>query len=221
MTTKSSLLFILFGSIFVGLCGWFAWNTIDLMKHGLAVKAEVVELVTQQGKKGKITFAPVFRYEFQDQSYTVKSNTSSNPAIYDVGDQATLTIDRKDPNHFITDSFSDRWLIPLITGMFGLLFIATGIYTIWAAARRRRQITQLATSGERIQGQVMSVVHQRKLKRNRRRSWHLVVEANHPVTGVPMTFKSDKLWSDPSVYLHKTVEVHVDRRDSTIYYVVI
>jgi hypothetical protein len=221
MPTKSSLWFIIFGLLFLIAGGGFAWKTWQLLAIGVPVNAEVVELVRHRGGKGGVTYAPVFRYRYQDQVYTEESNHSSKPAAYAVGEQAVLTLDPTDPRDFISDSFSDRWLLALILGLFGLLFGGIGGGALLWAARRRQQIIQLAQSGERLSAQVVSVERNRRYKVNRRSPWRVVAEARHPATGQLLTFTSDNLWSEPALKVNDTVEVHVDRRNPKLYHVVI
>lgn len=221
MPTKSSLWFILFGLLFFCAGGGFAWHTWQLLARGTPVDAEVVELVRHRSSKGSVTYAPVFRYRYNQESYTEESNHSSKPAAFAVGEQVVLTLDPADPRDFISDNWSERWMLPLIFGLFGLFFAGIGVGSLWWAARRRQQIAQLAQNGERLSGQVVSVERNRRLKVNRRSPWRVVAEARHPATGQLFTFTSDNLWSEPSVQVNDTVEVHVDRRNPNLYYVVI
>jgi len=168
-----------------------------------------------------MTYAPVFRYRYKDQSYTETSSHSSNPPAFAVGEQAVLTLDPTDPRSFISDHWADRWLLPLGLGFFGLLFTGIGGGTLLWAARRRKQVAELARSGERLTAQVVRVERNRRLKVNRRNPWRVVAETRHPATSELLTFTSDNLWVEPTIKVNDSVEVHVDRHNPKLYSVVI
>ncbi|MBE6861724.1 MAG: DUF3592 domain-containing protein [Ruminococcus sp.] len=67
------------------------------------IENKVVKRTTRSGthrssRRTTTSYAPVYSFTYMDKEYNVKSNNSSNPAKYKVGDMAEILINPDDPN---------------------------------------------------------------------------------------------------------------------------
>jgi hypothetical protein len=106
----SGLSMILFG-ICSGLVGiYFAFQSWQLVSHGVQVDAVVVDLI--HSSKGH-TAAPVYEYTIDGETYQYRSKTKTNP-YPSIGDHRTLVVDPKNPARASENDFTGLWLLPII-----------------------------------------------------------------------------------------------------------
>jgi hypothetical protein len=140
---KINYLFLIFG---IGLA-WagftFALKTSNLINYGEKVEAKVIELSkgSVRNSKGQtsIVYYPVFEYVLAGKNYTQVSRVGTNPASFDVGEKTYLYIDPKNPSHFISDSFLDKWGIPSILAFMSQIFFAL-FFSMGRKSKSKRSI---------------------------------------------------------------------------------
>lgn len=92
------------------------------------VSAVVIDMKghSTAGARKKVTYAPVFEYEYGGKKYTYTSDVSSDPPSFRRGDEVELMIDPDDPNVvFVTKDKSERWIIAAALA-FGVIFTLFG-----------------------------------------------------------------------------------------------
>lgn len=136
--------FIIFGLVFVIAGGFaFAQPKIKAQHCTESVPAEVTENITHKssthstgGRRSKhrssnttsISYQPVFEFEYNGQSYTVKSDHSSNPPAFDVGEKVELKINPDDPTDFYAPADNTYNLLGIIFAGLGLIFAVIGFF---------------------------------------------------------------------------------------------
>jgi hypothetical protein len=84
-----------------------------------------------------ITYAPVFTFTADDGSaYTVSSNVSSNPPVFEPGQQVKVLYEKGSPTNAKIASFGQLWMFSLIFGISGAAATALG-YLLLRYERRR------------------------------------------------------------------------------------
>lgn len=105
------------------------YNTKDLINSGYKTKAKVIELIEVSGDDG-YTYKPVF--EYTDRSGTInnfKSEISSSPAPYKVGDLVTIIHSEDNEDKKVVSFWGlYRWSIILLSIASPLLIIGGGYY---------------------------------------------------------------------------------------------
>jgi hypothetical protein len=81
----------------------------------------------------------VFEYVLSGKSYTQVSRVGTNPASFNVGEKTYLYIDQKNPSHFISDAFFDKWGIASVLAFMSLVFFAL-FYFIGRKSSSKRSI---------------------------------------------------------------------------------
>ena len=124
------ILFLCIGLMFVVIGIYLLISSFSAQKNCTEeVDAVVVDMVTVKAGKAKhkhITYAPVFGYDYEGQTYQVQSRTSQRPAKYKVGERVTIFIDPSSPEEiYIPSDEGDRWLFVALTAG-GALFAAIG-----------------------------------------------------------------------------------------------
>lgn len=124
------ILFLCIGLMFVVIGVYLLVSSFSAQKNCTQeVDAVVVDMVTVKAGKAKhkhVTYAPVFGYEYEGQTYEVQSRTSQRPAKYKEGQELTIFIDPSSPKEiYVPSDESDRWLFAALTAG-GALFAAIG-----------------------------------------------------------------------------------------------
>jgi hypothetical protein len=140
--------FLAMGLTFAGIgvaTGWSRWNALA---HARRVDGKVVDVVRAEGHKAagpktrpasnKPTFAPVVEYEVDGQTYRIQGAVSSSSPSYAVGDTVGVVFPADKPSEGSIDSFSEKWLGPLVFGGGGLVFALVGVGMVWARVRSVR-----------------------------------------------------------------------------------
>ena len=90
-------------------------------------RAEVVGMQARSGSSSSRAYFPVLRYRTQKgATHEVTSSVGSNPPRYKEGDSVVVLYDPVDPTHVRIHTFSNVWLVPMILGLIGVVFILVG-----------------------------------------------------------------------------------------------
>ena len=102
-------------------------STTNLMEHGIKTKAEVIELIEVYDNDGN-TYTPVFQFTDRTQTrITFKSEVSSSPAPYKVGDKVPIIYAQNTDERRVVSFWGlYRWTIILLCIAAPLLIIGGG-----------------------------------------------------------------------------------------------
>ena len=68
--------------------------------------------------------------------HRITNAVASSPPAYDVGEHVEVIYQPNDPENARIDSFAESWLLPLVLGVFGTVFLGFAL----AIFRSRRQV---------------------------------------------------------------------------------
>ncbi len=95
-----------------------------------AVKGTVTAYQDYQSKNddGSFTtmYTPTFEYEFNGQSYKHVSSTSTSNKEFEIGQTVNILVDPEDPKEILVNSFMEKWFVPLLLGIMGIVFSGIG-----------------------------------------------------------------------------------------------
>jgi hypothetical protein len=135
--------FLVIGTIFtvIGLgIGVSSWN-----KFSSALRTEGTVVAFARGKDWAAHHAyPVVRYRVRGKDYEVRGHVSTSPPAYSLGDVVSVLYRPDRPDDELIDSFSERWLLPLVFSGGGLFFVSLSLVLL---RYRERLIKQRSTSG--------------------------------------------------------------------------
>ena len=101
----------------------------DLLNSGIKTKANVIELIAVSSDDG-YTYKPVFEYTDKAKNVvTFKSDVSSSPAAYDVGDKVFVVYSENGDERKVVSFWGlYRWTVILLSIASPLLIIGGGYF---------------------------------------------------------------------------------------------
>lgn len=190
-------IFLAFGLTFAGV-GVVNWsNKLELVENGDRAQGEVIRLERRRDSEGNSTYHPVVVFrDANGASHRFVSSVGSRPAAFDRGEKVEVIYDPWAADEAMIDSFSTRYLLPLVFGVIGLIFALIGGGMIFVVVRRKRIIAELKASGIPLQAEFKQCYLDTSIKVNGRSPYRVIAQATHPATGQITSFKSDPIWVD-------------------------
>lgn len=90
--------------------------------------------------KTRISYAPVYSYEYNGKPYSIKSNNSSKPPRYDVGEKVEIMINPDNPSQIYEPGVVNM-IFPIILtagGAVGIIVIITAIIIIFKKIKKAK-----------------------------------------------------------------------------------
>ena len=197
----------------MGVGTYYAWSSMnELASEGIRTQGTVIDLEYRRDDEGSGTYAPVVEfYDEQGRRQVYYSSSSSNPPAYDRGEKVDLFYKQGTPERAMIDSFSDRWLLPMILGLFTVVFGGVGYGLLFVMVRRWRTIGWLKANGVAIEAEFERCYRDTSTKVNGRSPWRVEASGVHPTTGEVETYQSEQIWTNLARQLEgKSVRVLVD-----------
>lgn len=121
--------------------GFVIWTSVFLIR-ATETAGRIVQTVPVSSDEGRTTnFAPVFTFSIADgHSFTITSNTSSNPPEFEPGDRVKVLYIPSHPENARLKSTLQLWLAPLICVPLSLFYILFGGVLLYFDRRYRRRI---------------------------------------------------------------------------------
>lgn len=205
-----------------GVGTYYAWSSAnEIASEGIKTQGTVIDLEYRRDDEGAGTYAPVVEFfDRQGQRQVYYSSSSSNPPGYDRGETVDLFYIEGTPERAMIDSFTDRWLLPLVLGLFTIVFGGVGYSIIFFMVRRWRTIGWLMSHGTAIEADFERCYVDISTKVNGRSPWRVEASGVHPSTGENETFVSDQIWTNLDRQLEgKTVRVLIDPENLEDHYI--
>ena len=126
-------------SVGVALCGGAGYvrHTRAAFEAGSAhATGRVIDIVVTDRTGGERCFAPRVRFdvagvqhEFVPSVHTCPSDGDYDPP-WSEGDEVAVLYDPANPARADLDGFFNRWLLPLVLGVFGVVLLACGAFAV-------------------------------------------------------------------------------------------
>lgn len=165
----------------------------------MLAQAEVVAMVAVRNDDGQTLYRPEIAYmTASGESVRVVTGAASRPPAYKVGQRVEVRYDPARPNEPVIDSFGERWLMPLVFGGLGMLFLLIGLVPPAVRLWRRRSIRTLLERGKPVVTAFHAVEEDTTVTVNGKHPWRVVTEWRHPVSREMVQFRSPPIWDDPT-----------------------
>jgi hypothetical protein len=215
-------LFLAFGLVFCGVAIYFAHDTQSFVDRAVMVRGEVVDLQWERrtgNSSSSGNYHPVVRFTTDaGEQRTFRSSFGSSPPSYWVGETVDVLYDRTDTYDARIASFWSLWLVQLIFGGVGAVFLMLSGGVLFARLLAARRVRGLQRHGMPIETEFQSVELNGGLKVNGRSPWRIVSQWLDPGRNVLYLFHSENLWFDPTLYIKsKQVRVFIDPNDPKRY----
>jgi hypothetical protein len=140
-----ALILLCVGFALALIAGVIALRTESFINRSEATEGVVTELVpvsahnSDSSSSSSTTYAPVFAFTTNDGRHlTVRSDSASNPPSFEVGDKVAVLYDPAAPVNARIDTFGQLWLMPIICGGVGLLFMGFAALAAFALRALKR-----------------------------------------------------------------------------------
>ena len=125
--------FLAVAVIMLGIAAVSAFNTGVALSKEKSTPGRVVELVPRRDQAGQVFYFPVVEFSLPDESrQTVQLSEGSTSPGYTQGQDVTVLYDPERPTTARIKSLGSTllmWIVPIITGVVGLAFLAAGLLT--------------------------------------------------------------------------------------------
>ncbi|MBU0540281.1 DUF3592 domain-containing protein [Patescibacteria group bacterium] len=188
---------------------------------GISSQAEVIELVSERSSKGSYTYAPKFRFLTKEgDQIEVVSGESSNPPEFSVGESVEVLYDPINPHSVLARTFSSLWLVSLILGLMGAVFLLPATIGGVVVIKKKIRKKFLMEKGQRIIIESQKVIYDSSFTVNGQSPYRIVAEWQNPKDKKIYIFKSDNIWFDPAKYMEgKSVTVIINPANPKVHYV--
>ena len=107
---------------------WTVSSTKTWIAHAIEVPGSVIEMVRVRDSDNiGYMFAPVVRFKtVQGNTVEFESSFRSNPPAYHTGQAVTVLYDPAEPRSAAIRGFLSLWLMPMILGLIGSVFLIVG-----------------------------------------------------------------------------------------------
>lgn len=125
---------------------WTVWSTRTWIAHAVEVKGAVIEMVrTRDREDTTYLFAPVVRFETREgRTVEFESTMRSYPPAYRTGQAVTVLYDPDEPRYAAIRGFFSLWLMAIILGFIGTVFLSVGSGMVVLSARAGKFFEQAA-----------------------------------------------------------------------------
>ena len=208
---NTSALFVVIGIGLIASSLYSIRTTLNLTTNGIKTLGTVTRLTQSRDSHGGTLYQAHISYktssgldiEFGD------SSRSSSPA-YSIGQHVPVLYNPETPRRARIDTFANRWLLALVFGGMGSVFLFFGAYPFYVERKRRHTSVYLESHGTtvtvtspRVEKGTWSV--------NNRQSFIIRADWLNPAANKMYTITSDAIWYDPEPYLkRKTLQARVD-----------
>jgi hypothetical protein len=110
---------MIFGNLFfAAFCLWGAYSAViswKLQTSGEITNGTVTRLEESKTREGYCcVYSPVVEFQVDGQTYSFENDSASSSPDYQIGSEVKVRYDPADPNTAQINTFSNRWLFPII-----------------------------------------------------------------------------------------------------------
>jgi hypothetical protein len=141
--------YFLMGVVFfiagIAMVGWGYVNVKSKIDGSVYVKTEATVISMREvpaTQDAGITWAPVLK--FKDKKgieHTFESTVSSDPPAYETGEKVEVLYPEGKPEDVFINSFTEKWLTPILLGVAGLIMFIVNIWMVFTAFRRTKSVS--------------------------------------------------------------------------------
>lgn len=188
---------------------------VRLSNDGVHASGHVTDMVRSGDGK---TQAPVVDFQLKNgETHTYTSGMYSSPPAYKVGETVELWYNPADPDDVLLSGM-DRWFLPLLFGIFFLVFGGVGYGGLIYQWLKKRDISWLMQNGQAVEADLMGVNLNTNVKMNGSSPFMIQCQWLDPATNQVYVFDSDNIWFDPTEFVgNKKMRVLIDPKNPGLY----
>lgn len=188
-----------------------AYNQWTFTRSAISTNGTVLyESQSKTRSTSKTFYTPVISFVTNTgENITISSRTSNSFSSYASGDKVNLIYNPKNPYQAEFDSFFSLWGGYLILIFLDLIFTLIGIVLYFASNPKKHAPLFWRKSFRTIQTTYVSTYQDLLFCINGDYSYVILTQWLDPQTNNPYTFRSERLWYDPSPFIEQLKLVHI------------
>ena len=206
---------LIVGSIFFGI------RQYTFVQHASKTTGTVLRLVENRSDDGGSTYAPELTYTVDTNEYTFIASYGTNPPSHSIGEEVLIYYDPECPDQAKLGGFLPVYLVSLIMGGIGLVFVIVGGSMFLVYTKRKKDIGALLQQGHRVSSTVTRIQQDMAYNMNGKHPYRIYTTITPPGESAPREVHSDILWKnpEPAVQVGGTIEVYIDMGNTKRYYI--
>lgn len=213
--------YAVFAAIGIGVLVLDVWLFIDgsrFRQNAVEVTGEIVDIIYSYDNDGDERHEVFVTYTFEGTTYERVRIMEYSSGMY-VGKSISLLCDPENPGNVETES---RFLIiTIMLTVMGIGFSCVGIIPMGFEIKKKRKRKRLLSNGRVLYAAVERIGLNTSITVNGQNPYVIYCYWRDEYGDVQYRFKSDNLWTDPSVLFDRgsEIKVYVDENDFGTYYV--
>jgi hypothetical protein len=194
---------------------YLARDSFALLATAVRAEGRVAELEYQRSSDGGGTYKPVVRFRPEGaEEIEFRGTVGSNPPSFRKGEAVEVLYDPQAPERARINSFGQLWFVPVLLGVFGLVFGGIGWgYWIMKLITKRRD-AWLTRHGRLIEAEIIDIGKDGAISFNRQTPWRIRAQWKDPAGSGLYVFNSRALWFDPAPLVKgKKIAILIDPRN--------
>lgn len=200
----------------MGIGGTLVWlKGVRLSNEGVHTAGRVTEMIRSSDGD---TQAPVVEFRLKNgEPHVYTSNLFSSPPSYKVDEVVELWYNPADPDD-VSLSGRDRWFIPVLFGVFFLIFGGIGYGGLIYQWLKKRDVAWLQQNGQLVKAALTNIKYNTSVEMNGESPFFIQCEWTDPANNKLYVFDSDNIWFDPTPFVKdKKLQVLIDPRNPGLY----
>lgn len=209
-------IFAVVGAVFLIVSIALVMGQIHFKKNADTVSAIIDRIETRRDSDGDYHHSVYVSYEYQGEYFKGVHLNYYSAGMYE-GERIELLCDRNNPNK-VRSKGGEIFLMAIFGGM-GLIFFLVGGIPLVGLIKKEKMRKQLMQTGKPLYAKVESIGYNTTFTVNGRHPFVIYCLYEDPYGDVTYRFKSQNLWTDPSLQfpIGSEIKVFVDGNDYSRY----
>lgn len=206
------------GTILLVVCFFVTKSSIEFEKKAVEITGFIVDIESYRDSDGDRHYTAFVDYQYEGREYN-DVRLSYYSGSMDVGEDITLKIDPEKPGK--VRAKNESMFASILLAVMGIAFSLFGYIPLINFFRNRNRTKELRERGRYIYGIVESIDINYNYSVNGKNPYVLYCYYEDTYTGTIYKFKSENIWTDPTLALPvgSQVRIFVKDNDYSNYYV--
>lgn len=204
-------IFGVIGTILLVVCFFITKSSIEFEKKAVHISGTIVDIEIYRDHDGDRHHTAYVDYEYEGREY-LDVRLGYYSRTMDVGDVITLKIDPDKPGK--VRAKNESLFTCVFLGIMGIVFSLVGYIPLIKFFRNRNRTKELRERGRYIYGIVESIDINYNYSSNGRHPYVLYCYYEDTYSGTIYKFKSENIWTDPSLSLPVGSQVRIFVKDN-------
>lgn len=204
-------IFGLVGTILLVVCFFVTKSSIEFEKNAVEISGTIVDIEFYRDSDGDRHYTAYVDYGYEGREYNDVRLSYYSRSMY-VGEEITLKIDPEKPGR--VRAKNESMFTSILLGVMGVVFSLVGYIPLIKLAMNRNRTKELKERGRYIYGIVEKIDINYSFSSNGKHPYVLYCYYEDTYTGTIYKFKSENIWTDPTLGLPVGSQVRIFVKDN-------